>query len=109
MAGIAQYQLSVAGGGRQAATTAGTAIQLSTTSVPCSVVMLQAVSSNTACIVVCNSTAYASTGASRVGLPIWAGSTNPAVTVYTTDLQNVYIDGVSTDAVTFVYYRQTNP
>ena len=107
----AQYQLTIAGGGRQVVSTPGVAVPLTTTgSVLCSMVQINCLSTDTGAVVVCNSTAYASTGALRVGVPIWAGTTSPGVSVYTTDLQNVYIDAtVSTDGVSFTYYRTTTP
>lgn len=100
--------LYIAGGGVQSCTTAGTAIQLSTTATPCVMVALQGVSTNTSLIVVANSTAKI-TAASRVGVPIYWGSTSQAVTVYATDVSQLYIDGISTEKVSYIYYKYGSP
>ena len=101
-----QYQLYIAGGGRQLATTAGTAIQLSTTSIPCFGIEVSPVSTNTAPIVVGNSTALY-TFASRVGYSLFASTGGHFF--YCKDLNAVYIDGVSTEGVSFLYYLNSVP
>jgi hypothetical protein len=106
---IPQYSLYLAGNGRQVVSTAGTAVPLSTTSVPCCMVAVVCISTNTEAIVIGTSTAKATTGANRSGITIWPGSTTPLHTFNCTDLANVYIDGLSTEGISFVYYSITNP
>jgi hypothetical protein len=96
--------LYIAGGGMQTISTQSTAVQLSTTSKPCNMVVIQGVSSNTSMLVVANSTAQLS-AASRVGIPVYWGSTSQPVTVFATDVSQLYIDGISTEKVSYVYYK----
>ncbi len=95
------YQLYIAGGGRQLATTAGTAIQVSTTSVPCSGIEISPVSTNTAPIVVGNSTALY-TFASRAGYSLFASTGGHFF--WCRDLNQVYMDGISTEGISYLYY-----
>ena len=97
----AQYSLKIGGGGMQTLSTA--AVQLTTTATPCQMVVILGVSTNTAHAVVCNSTAATAT-TGRIGIPVYAGSTAIPVTVYCTDVSQVYVDGVSTEAVSYIYY-----
>jgi hypothetical protein len=96
--------LYIAGGGVATVALQSTAVQLSTTSAPCTMVVIQGVSTNTSLLVVANSTAkLLATG--RVGLPVYWGSTSQPVTVYATDVSQLYIDGISTEKVSYVYYK----
>jgi len=104
----AQYTLYAAGGGMATISTQSTAVQLSTTSVPCQMVMLQGISTNTSLIVVGPSTVKLSTTA-RVGIPVYVGSTSQPTSVYCRNLNEVYIDGISTEAVSFTYYAISVP
>ena len=104
----AQYSLKLMGGGMQTISTQSTAVVLSTTSKPCQMVTIIGVSTNTAPIMIADSTVKLATTA-RVGVPCYWGSTAHPVTVYTTDVQNLYIDGVSTEAVSYVYYGLAVP
>ena len=99
----AQYSLRMAGGGMTLVSTGAVAIQLSTTATACQVIQIQAISTNTGAIVVCNSTA-AVLATARVGVAVWAGAANPALTIYANDLSKVYIDGISTEGVSYSYY-----
>lgn len=96
--------LYVAGGGMATIATQSTAVQLSTTSVPCNMVVLQGVSSNTSVVVVANSSAKLLATA-RVGIPVYAGSTSPSISIWATDVSQLYIDGISTEKVSYVYYK----
>lgn len=100
---IPQYALYLAGGGMATVSTQSTGVPLSTTDTPCQVVHVWAVSTNTAAIFIADSTVkYATTG--RVGIPIWPGSTSQLREIPCRNLTQVYIDGISTEAVSFVYY-----
>lgn len=102
----AQYGLTIAGGGMQTFSTA--AVQLSTTSIPCQMIQISAISTNTAPIIVANSTcAFATTG--RIGVACWVGSTSPPLTIYAKDVSSVYVKGLSTEACSYVYYAVSVP
>ena len=95
--------VSILGGGAQYVTTAGTAIALSTTSAPCQFIMASAISTNTALVTICNSTAKG-TSSARVGVSVYPGSTAQPVTIFVNDLSHVFIDGVSTEGISYIYY-----
>ncbi len=69
-------------------------------------VQIRAISTNTEAIYVADSTVR-KLAASRVGVPIWPGSTSETVTVYGRKLSEIYIDGISTEAVNYIYYALT--
>ena len=98
-----QYSLYLAGGGIALISTQSTSVPLSTTATECQVVQLQGISTNTSVIMVANSTARV-LATSRVGVPVYAGSTSVPVTIYARDLSQVYIDGISTEGVSYAYY-----
>ena len=104
----AQYSLRVNGGGMATVTSGGTAHQLITTSVPCQVVVFKPISTNTAPTIIANSTVLYATTA-RVGIPVFPGSTSPPVSVYCNDLSQLYVDGLTGEAVSYVYYSMGVP
>jgi len=88
--------------GRKFVTTAGTAVALASTTTTCKKVEITAEFNNTGVIVVGGSTVVADL-ATRRGTPLYAGST---YTLVIDNLTDIYIDAtVSTDGVTFTYYR----
>jgi hypothetical protein len=96
-----QYQLIIGGGGMMTLST--DAVPLVTTATPCQMIQIRSISTNTGPIAICNSTALlATTG--RVGILSYPGSTSETVTIYAKDVSGVYIDGISTEAVSYVYY-----
>ncbi len=108
---ISKYALYLAGNGRKVKTASVDAVAepLSASSVPCDMVIMHAISTNTGVVIVGTSTACASTGSGRSGLPAWAGSTSPNVEVSCADLANIYIDGISTEGVYYAYFLRTVP
>lgn len=85
--------------GRQTVTTAGTAVQLSTSTSRIVAVMIQAETDNTGYIVVGDSTVVAAL-ATRKGIALAAGD---SVTLDVSQLSTVYIDStVNTDGVTYI-------
>ena len=103
---MSQYQLFLAGNGYQVVSTAGTAVQFSTTNTPCNWVQVYANSTNTNVVVIGTSTANCSTGANRSGYPLAATENQlfPAA-----NLNSIWFDGVSTQGISFVYYRTSMP
>ena len=90
------------GDGRKTVTTAGTAVALSDTSVPCRRITVQAERDNTGFIAVGFSSSVNATAGSERGAILGAGE---AVDVYTSNLDKVQINStVNGDGVTFVYY-----
>ena len=90
------------GEGRQTVTTAGTAVQLSTTSVGASEVIITAETDNTGIIVVGTSTVVAAL-ATRKGTPLLAGE---SLVIAIDDLNKIYLDTtVSTDGVTYQWSK----
>lgn len=88
--------------GRKVVASAGTAEALVALATICKKVEITAEFDNTGVIVVGGSTVVADL-ATRRGIPLYAGST---YTLVIDDLADVYIDAtVSTDGVTFVYYK----
>lgn len=84
--------------GRKVVTTAGTRVQLSSTSVPCKAVNITALSGNTGTIVVGGSTVVASLS-TRSGTPL---DKNDSCTVEISNLNKVYVDAtVSGEGVSF--------
>lgn len=85
--------------GRQTVTTAGTAVQLSTTSTAVLEVAITAETDNTNPVTVGGSDVVGAL-ATRKGIPLTAGST---VSLGVNDLSKVYIDSItSTEGVTYV-------
>lgn len=88
------------GVGRQTVTSAGTAVQLSTTSVPCKEVLVQAETDNTNPVTVGDANVVGAL-ATRKGIALSAGS---VVTIECTNLNQIYIDAVTnTEGVTYFY------
>lgn len=88
--------------GRTVVATAGTAVQISTTSTPCRRITIQAETNNTGNIAVGASTVVAAVATAR-GVILAAGD---AVDVYINNLDKVYIDStVNGDGVTYTYYK----
>ena len=88
------------GDGRQVVTTAGTRVQLSTTSVRVKSVAVTAETDNTGVITVGGSTVVAAL-ATRRGTPLAAGAT---ISLDINDLAKVYLDTtVNGDGVTYSY------
>lgn len=86
--------------GRAVVTTAGTAVQITTTQTPISEVILTAETDNTGIVVVGGSTVVAAL-ATRRGIPLSAGD---SITLTINNLSRLYIDStVSTDGVTYAY------
>ena len=87
--------------GRQTVTTAGTRVQLSTNSIPCTRVVITAETDNTGIITVGGSSVVAAL-ATRQGIPLSSGD---SLTAYTNNINKIYLDStVDTDGVTFAYY-----
>lgn len=85
--------------GRQTVTTAGTAVQLSSTATPCREVVITAETDNTGIVVVGGSAVVASLS-TRKGIPLSAGD---SITLEINNLNKVYLDAtVSTDGVTYL-------
>lgn len=88
--------------GRQTVTTAGTRVQLSTSSVPVKRVVITAETDNTNPVTVGGSDVIGAL-ATRIGIPLTAGS---SITVRANDLSNIWLDAITnTEGVTFVYYQ----
>lgn len=86
--------------GRQVVTTAGTAVQLSATSIRCKKLTIMALIANTGYVVVGASTVIAS-ASTRRGIPLSAGS---SITLDVDDLDNVWIDSeVNGEGVSYIY------
>ena len=92
------------GDGRRVTAAAGTALQLSATSVPCRRVTIQSETDNTGRIVVgLTSDIVATEGATSRGVILPNGG--DSVDVYINNLDKVYIDSTVTgDGVNYVYY-----
>lgn len=87
--------------GRQTVTTAGTAVQLSTTSVPFREVTICAETDNTGLITVGGSDVVAAL-ATRKGIPLYASDCYTLSYPQGSDLTTIYIDTtVNTDGVTY--------
>lgn len=96
------YSYRTIGTGKQSVTTAGTAVQLSSTSVPCRMVEIQSVAENTDTIVIGDANVVATAG-SRQGIGL---EPNQSVALRVTDLNKLYIDAVvSGEKVTYVYFN----
>lgn len=96
-----QNVFSTINDGRQTVTTAGTRVQLSSTSTASKRIDITAETDNTGFIVVGGANVVA-TLATRRGIPLAAGE---SYTFYITNLNKVYLDStVSTDGVTYVYF-----
>ncbi len=88
-------------GGRKTVTTAGTRVQLSSTSTPCKRVDIKAMTSNTDVIAVAGSSVVAAAG-SETGIVLYPGD---GVTLLIDNLNKVYIDSrVNGEGVTYIYY-----
>lgn len=96
-----QYSFKKLGDGTKEVTTAGTAVQLSATSVKCREVTITSEIENTDTIVVGGSTVDATAGVRR-GVPIEPGQ---SVTIRVTDLNMLYLDAlVSGESISFIYF-----
>lgn len=83
-------------------TTAGTSVQLSTSSIPCRMVTIQARPENTDTVVVGASTVVAASGTRR-GIALVPGA---SVTLRVTDVNKLYLDSVvSGEGVSYVYFN----
>lgn len=92
---------SVIGDGRQTVTTAGTRVQLSTTSVSCNKVLITGETDNTGTVVVGSSSVVAAL-ATRRGTPLEAYQ---GIMLEVDNLNKVYLDStVNGEGVTYVYY-----
>lgn len=90
------------GDGVKSVTTAGTAVQVSTTSIPCRMVEIQARVANTGNIAVGASTVVAAAGSER-GFILVPGA---SVSLRVTDVNKLYIDAaVSGEGVSFLYFN----
>lgn len=88
--------------GRKVVTTAGTAVQLSDTSVRCENITIVAESDNTGIIAIGDANVVAAEGSQQGAILTPLGS----ITIKVGDLKNIYIDStVSGDGVTFGYER----
>lgn len=91
------------GTGRKVVTTAGTAVQLSTTSAVCTTIAIQAETDNTGDIAVGDANVVAADGAER-GIILTAGD---STTLAVNNLNLVYIDStVNGDGVTYLYTKR---
>ena len=92
---------TVIGDGRQTVTTAGTRVQLSSTSVACTRVVIMAETDNTNPVTVGGSTVVGAL-ATRRGVPLSAGD---SITVKTDNLNRIWLDSITdTEGVTYIYY-----
>lgn len=86
---------------RTTVTTAGTRVQLTSTSTPCSWVQITALTSNTGQVNVGDSAVVAATGATERGIPLMAGD---SVKYPTNNASNVWADSrVSGEGVIWQY------
>lgn len=87
--------------GRQTVTTNGTEVQLSSTSTPCTRVVITAETDNTNPVTVGGADVVGAL-ATRKGIPLSAGS---SITVRTNNLNKIWIDSVTdTEGVSYIYY-----
>ena len=92
---------NVIGDGRQTVTTAGTEVQLSSSSIPCARVVITAETDNTNAVVVGGDSVIAAL-ATRRGIPLFAGD---SIVVKTNNLNKIWIDAITdTEGVTYIYY-----
>ena len=90
------------GDGRQTVTTGGTAVRLSTSSIPCARVVITAETDNTNAIAVGGDSVVAAL-ATRRGVPLFAGD---SIVVKTDNLNKIWIDAITdTEGVTYIFYR----
>ena len=88
--------------GRQTVTSNGTEVQLSSTSIPCKRVIVQAETDNTNPVTVGGSDVVGAL-ATRQGIALTAGS---AITIRTNDVSNIWIDSVTdTEGVTWLAFK----
>lgn len=96
---VNQLDITVVGDGRQT-TTAGSRVQLSTTSIPCKKVTITALPNNTDLVVIGSNTVVASSDTRR-GHPLFTGS---SITFDIDNINKVFIDVVTTgEGVTYLY------
>lgn len=87
--------------GRQVVASAGTRVALTSTSTPCSWVMVIALTSNTMQVNVGDNGVVAATGATERGVPLSAGD---SVVLPVNDASKVFIDSrVNGEGVTYLY------
>ena len=90
------------GDGRTTVTTAGTAVQISSTDTPCGGITITAETDNTNIVTVGASTVVAALSTRR-GHPLSPGG---SITIPNTNLNQVWIDAITaTEGVTYVYYK----
>ena len=100
--GDKNYSFRSVGDGVKSVTTAGTAVQLSATSVACRMVEIQARVANTGNIAVGSSTVVAAAGSER-GIVLVPGA---SVSLRVTDLNKLYLDAaVSGEGVSYIYFN----
>ena len=97
-----EYSYPNIGDGIKKVTTAGTAVQVSTTSIPCRKVLIQACPENTGTVVVGASTVVAASGTRR-GYALVPGQD---VVLAVTDVNKLYADAtVSGEGISYVYFN----
>ena len=107
MANSIQYHMSMAGNGSRTVSSPGTAMQLSTTSVPAQWVYVTALHINTGIITCGISTTLAATTGPRAGIALDKGV---SALVPCNDLNAVYVDAtVATEGISYVYYNANIP
>lgn len=100
--GDKDYSFRTVGDGVKSVTTAGTAVQLSSTSIPCRMVQIQARVANTGNIAVGSSSVLATAGAER-GIILVPGAW---VALRVTDVNKIYLDAaVSGEGVSYLYFN----
>lgn len=93
--------LDTIGHGSKTVTTAGTPVQLSSTSVPCKLVVIQARTTNTGLIAV-GASGVSANASSGTGVVLNAGD---SFEIQVTDLNKVYIDSTANgESVRFTYF-----
>ena len=96
---ISRHDLSKLVAGRAEVGTPGTAVQLSTTSIPCAIVIVAAETNNTNDVTVGGSTVVGAL-LTRLGIPLGPGD---SAVLATDDVSNVYIDVITaTEGVTYL-------
>lgn len=96
------YSYQTIGDGVKSVTTAGTAVQLSSSSIPCRMVEVQARAGNTGKIAVGASTVVATAGSER-GIILQPGQ---SASFRVKDVSTLYLDAsVSGEGVSYVYFN----
>lgn len=95
------YSYNQIGDGRRVVAVTDTAVQLSGTSTPCSLIVVSALPSNGETVVVGGSGVVATTG-SETGKILYPGDSE---SFYVDNLDKLYVNGTATKGVTYVYYK----